>query len=101
VVKLSREQSPDSIKAFKEWDKSGRTTKPSEIAAKLGLSATGMIFLVSAEELQKGTKMLKAIRAAAHLHKTTMQLSTVSSASLNLRTRNTSNCLILSKIWNH
>jgi uncharacterized protein YjcR len=36
---VSREQSPESLKAFKLWDKSGRVMKPSEIATKLGLSA--------------------------------------------------------------
>jgi uncharacterized protein YjcR len=34
-----KQQSPESIKAFKLWEKSGRTMKPSAIAAKLGLSA--------------------------------------------------------------
>jgi uncharacterized protein YjcR len=40
MVEMSREQSPESIKAFKLWDKSGRTMKPSAIASKLNIDAS-------------------------------------------------------------
>jgi uncharacterized protein YjcR len=36
---MSRERSPDRVKAFKLWVKSGRLMKPAEIAEKIGVSA--------------------------------------------------------------